>query len=136
MAGIKCKRLFDVLVGRFVWRVSITNDEAVLKGLDYYFGFGDVYVSEKLSLRERNIVILEMLFMAVLVDSNQYFMLKEVLDSDFETVIDRVSFALRDLFLDGNLATLLKTEVRKGKYKQKLKMGHLPATKIKLSEAA
>ncbi|MDR1195562.1 MAG: hypothetical protein LBL00_03695 [Endomicrobium sp.] len=136
MAGIKCKRLFDVRVGRFVWRVSLTNDESVLQGLDYYFGFCDVYVSERLTVHERNIVILKMLFMAVLVEINQYFRLQEVLDGDFKTFVDAVSLILRDLFLDGNLATILKTEVRKGKYKQKLKMGYLPVKKIKFSEAA
>lgn len=132
--GIKSQKLFNITIGRFDWSVSITEDEEVLQKENSFFGFGDIYVRKDLPLKIRNAVILEELAKAALIETDYFHDLKQIFDERFKDFAKALGFMLKDFLLDKSLTTILKTEARKRRYKNKVKNGHVPKKQLKFKE--
>jgi hypothetical protein len=135
--GFWQEEMFEVKIGRVGWRVSITADEDILKGKDYFFGFRDVYIRKGLKVSKRNEIILQMCFAAVLEESGFVCEIKRIFEEkkflEFCGVCGKL---LGGLIMSGQPATSLKTQARKERYLEKIRSGYTPDKQAILKMAA
>ena len=123
---------FNIRLGKDDWLVELTDDKSILGKNDSAFGFGYIYIRKTLSLKKRNVVLLEELTKGAVFETGFFDYMKSLLDDKFLTCVKELSTVLGQILVQKNISSDLRQQARKERYRRKIERGHIPKKQLPL----